>query len=1272
MKEIPSFNIELAQASNYILGSSLAKRAFVCPPFHNFTNIVTEIICWIDRLADNCHMPEFTNHALPHICSIVKRASEWGESDGWLKETTPQEAGYLLMALLIHDIGMLSQDSRDIPENEKLQNMKGLSDISGWVRRTHVIRIEKLVKYFLADYSQEDSSLLNHLDVIISMAQSHAKWPWDLDFLTRKEQIALVGLKEDRIEALNAVIAVCDLLDEDSERCDTITLIKHRYGTIENKAHWIRHALTKHVEGVKNHRIVVQFRKLPSESPHLDILYRTLRNHYRLVKLYQEKLAAIHAEILYLDFEPGDGIPEDEDEISKELVCYRDIPEFKYDMIPHLIATFMKEARNQDNGDKQIRKKLDELGLETMDISGLDDFFHPDVLLYQEERVIFGKGTIDEKLTYVYDLAEKAYVNGEIEKLRHICGATIEMLKSHAVKPRQIYWAITYLLIYEKDRMDFEAAERMHQNFLSIKFNNYADEIPITILPEEPYQGLLDVLLYFLKPCITSEAFSIYQNYLMEYNYENLYDDFATLQLVQTVIGLFWLWDENSKAWHKISEQIQQQTKKSRLTHMLETQQKRLELQYKILYRSDKITETELMELDYPILAKSWMHFFQADWENVAEDIHQMIECTEKNPDLFGLVQGYQNMTYYIIKYNGIDRSSNAGKYYETGIRRYQRNAGEQERSEFWQSRENVIEALLTRNQMEPRSNDAAIIRTTIIRLISLRKLEALQYWNIGEYLEAVRNEARLFYDLAVFEDKYGIYQGIVNYLPKAIISSIQSLHSKQIMKEEMQLLIAKMYYHYPKGYEEVVQFLTSTPQKCAWSYGIQWIEFLIMDLNPVQLNQILKWLVNQYDNFIQTQKHRVNLGEYEFLWRAVYRFSENDWNIFLPIIRRIYTNYFLYNANQKLVRNSLKYIPLSICEEIIEMIENWPIEPLIRNAVYEICISLSQRRESKINTHLHEFIHKCLEEDFCPMYQELDRLIDIDNLLERQDIDIKGICQITENTVKQLKNMDLSNYDSRFFNELKEKFTNQNWSLMPEETALVIIRKFLTLLKIHKEISNLYFSDICELLSQIIKMPKKNAQREIAVFFVETYILLDAKTGSITKRQNYADGPLNNIHLDLFGNRKQEQDIFSVLINCIAEIPENYHERCIRWAWECLTEDNGILYYYALLFVSYYYFKEKNEIQKTALAGLLYIRGHLEAKGKHFESQLYYVLHAWRNLSSANLWFREKPFKHLVEQDKDYQELFQKPVQALMKKSGKPEIRHWDEESVTKIEKQL
>ncbi len=219
MKEIPDFDIELAQATDYILRCPLANKAFSCPPFQNFANIVTDTIRWIDQLADNCHMPEFTNHALPHICSIVKRASEWGESDGWLKDTTPQEAGYLLIALLIHDIGMLSQDSRDIPEEQKLQHLKGLSDISGWVRRTHVIRIEMLVKNFLAYYTEQDPSLTSHLDVIIGMAQSHSKWPWEPDFVTNREQIASLGLDAERIGALNAVIAVCDLLDEDSKRC---------------------------------------------------------------------------------------------------------------------------------------------------------------------------------------------------------------------------------------------------------------------------------------------------------------------------------------------------------------------------------------------------------------------------------------------------------------------------------------------------------------------------------------------------------------------------------------------------------------------------------------------------------------------------------------------------------------------------------------------------------------------------------------------------------------------------------------------------------------------------------------------------------------------------------------------------------------------------------------------------------------------------------------------------------------------------------------------
>ena len=116
MKEIPDFDIELSQAVDYILGSGLARRAFAAPPFKNYVNILTELIRSIDRLADNCHMPEFTNHAMPHVLSMVKRGSEWGESDGWLEPASPKEAACLLMAMVIHDMGMVSQDSRNLPD----------------------------------------------------------------------------------------------------------------------------------------------------------------------------------------------------------------------------------------------------------------------------------------------------------------------------------------------------------------------------------------------------------------------------------------------------------------------------------------------------------------------------------------------------------------------------------------------------------------------------------------------------------------------------------------------------------------------------------------------------------------------------------------------------------------------------------------------------------------------------------------------------------------------------------------------------------------------------------------------------------------------------------------------------------------------------------------------------------------------------------------------------------------------------------------------------
>jgi hypothetical protein len=188
MKNIPEFDFDISQATQYIFESELAKKAFEQPPFQNYANICRDVIRSLSRLANNCNMPEFTNHGLQHICSLVKRASEWGIDAGWLalgnekgasngvEALCPQEAGYLLLALLLHDIGMQQQDPKELLDGQTFNTQQGFADVAGWVRRTHVARLPKLVKNLLKSYIENDRntpSLMLHIDIIIHIAASH-------------------------------------------------------------------------------------------------------------------------------------------------------------------------------------------------------------------------------------------------------------------------------------------------------------------------------------------------------------------------------------------------------------------------------------------------------------------------------------------------------------------------------------------------------------------------------------------------------------------------------------------------------------------------------------------------------------------------------------------------------------------------------------------------------------------------------------------------------------------------------------------------------------------------------------------------------------------------------------------------------------------------------------------------------------------------------------------------------------------------------------------
>ncbi|MDD3898716.1 MAG: hypothetical protein PHE82_07195 [Syntrophomonadaceae bacterium] len=270
MRMIPDFQIELTQATDYILDSKLARHALKEPPFLGFGNIIRDTMEDIDRLADNCHLPEFTDHALPHLCSMIKRISDWGwegnEENKWGEKLGANEAAYLLLAILIHDIGMLSQDPAHLEIPAMINLPKGLADVSNWVRTTHVRRMKKLYEQLLKDRGYEDFSNSSDFDFIIALGCAHENWPWQERYKqveTYAQKLVSV-IKPSRAKGLAAVLAVADLLDEDANRCDTATLIKHRQGTTLNKAHWIRHALTEYVE-IKQRKLFVKFVKPPRD-----------------------------------------------------------------------------------------------------------------------------------------------------------------------------------------------------------------------------------------------------------------------------------------------------------------------------------------------------------------------------------------------------------------------------------------------------------------------------------------------------------------------------------------------------------------------------------------------------------------------------------------------------------------------------------------------------------------------------------------------------------------------------------------------------------------------------------------------------------------------------------------------------------------------------------------------------------------------------------------------------------------------------------------------
>lgn len=374
-RALPDPNSTLHESRDFIFDSSLARCAFESA-VPGFTNFLSDLLDATHRLVQSCHLPEFTDHGLPHLCSLLDRISSWElppQSSG-AKSTLPQilqpgNARKLLVATLVHDLGMLSQNPADLPSGHSTAlDPSQWSSLSSWVRRTHVERLPRLLERVLLSYSSEYSSYFlpdspNSVFAAIEIAKAHQSWPWEWTG-SWAQNVADRGLA--------AIVAVADLLDEDSARCDTETLLQHRGGDELNRAHWIRHLLTTNRIRVIQGTIRIQMVRPPHTTQLLRPVYSALRNHFRLVMLYEKDLAAFGCAITNVHLDPSTGVPPDELTSLKEWLTldgFNNEQAFAFQML----RTFMPEAlKSKRRCSEETLLRLQSAALEDVDVSSFE------------------------------------------------------------------------------------------------------------------------------------------------------------------------------------------------------------------------------------------------------------------------------------------------------------------------------------------------------------------------------------------------------------------------------------------------------------------------------------------------------------------------------------------------------------------------------------------------------------------------------------------------------------------------------------------------------------------------------------------------------------------------------------------------------------------------------------------------------------------------------------------------------------------------------------
>lgn len=389
-------------------------------------NLLRTVLEDIERMAQHCQLTEFTDHGLLHLRSLVVRVDTWtlsGGRGGLVNALTYEEAFLLLFGLLTHDIGMLAQSEADLDDGDKQRFAATFAHLPTWVRRTHVPRIRGILARILGQGFPEfvGSQLF---ELCCTLAMSHQSWPEEEAFGQVAELSEALGINAPRVRGLAGVLAVADLLDEDSGRCDSMTLFANKAGDLLNRAHWLRHILTENVLSVDSGAVRVKLRVPSNLQGRIPATLRALKNHLTLSELYNPVLAALGAEVQvqcdpdeYTLFEPVPSLPG-----LEMLLCQPDI---------HLLRTFMREALVRARDASEISGPLASSGarLVPIDLSAFDHAIgegdRSDYEITFAAACREGPAARTEALSIMERAAWEAHFRGDFELVRDLARAVI-------------------------------------------------------------------------------------------------------------------------------------------------------------------------------------------------------------------------------------------------------------------------------------------------------------------------------------------------------------------------------------------------------------------------------------------------------------------------------------------------------------------------------------------------------------------------------------------------------------------------------------------------------------------------------------------------------------------------------------------------------------------------------------------------------------------------------------------------------------------------------